>query len=56
MTEIRTEKHSYLLVIDYKSDFEYETRIIVAETAIEAYLLALERKMNVFTINCRDHD
>jgi len=49
-------KYSYLLVIDYKNEREYQTRIIVAATAIEAYLFALERKMNVYTINCRDHD
>jgi hypothetical protein len=49
-------KYGYLLVIDYKSDREYQTTIIVAETAIEAYLLALEKKMNVYTINCLEHD
>jgi hypothetical protein len=51
-----TEKYAYKIVINYKSEFEYRIRIIVATTAIEAYLFALERKMNVYTINCLDHD
>jgi hypothetical protein len=51
-----TENYAYVLVIDYKSDYEYKTRIIVARTAIEAYLIALEKNMNIHTINCRDHD
>ena len=51
-----TENNAYVLIIDYKSEFDYKTRIIIAPTAIEACLLALERKMNIHTINCKDHD